>query len=162
MSIKRNGMKAIIISVVCLLTGCANSPIVISHMSPEELRSVDIKVLCHTHAAYTKNPGYFFQTKPRPPNKKIMAELLRRDTEGQNGGMPLFTDREWRLIGTHKVSVGMSENALICSWGLPDSCGGISHSSYGPTQYAYQSCEGYSSRFVYVEDGTVTDLSVFR
>ena len=152
-------MKAVIISVVCLLTGCAGSPIAIFNMSPEELRSVDVKELCNAYA------------HPWSPKEKIRAELRSRDVEiikdpSVRGGYSVigthFTDREWREIDARRIFVGMSESALICSWGLPDSCGGITRSSYGPTQYAYQSCEGYSSSFVYVEDGTVVDWSTER
>ncbi len=172
-------MKAIIaICLILILSGCANSPIVISHMSPEELRSVDIKALCNAYA----QPWSIWSTKSG--KEKLRAELLSRDVEIVKDsnvpgtisdarlrhqlpggysviGTPAFTDQEWQAIDARQVFVGMSENALICSWGLPY-CGGISRSSYGPTQYAYQSCEGYYSDFVYVEDGMVTDFSLFR
>ena len=135
----------------------ANSPVAISNMSSEELRSVDIKVLCSAYA----HP--WFQ------KEKIRTELRHRnvkrvkDSNVQGGhkviGTPVFTEREWQAIDGHHVFIGMSEAALICSWGLPGSCGGISHSHRGPTQYAYQGCDGDSSDFVYVEDNTVVDWS---
>ena len=150
--------KVITIGVICLFCGCAGSPIAISNMSPEELRSADTIELC---AAYAH---------PWSAKEKIRAELRSRDVEivkdaNVRGGYkvigtPAFTDREWEAIEARRVFVGMSESALICSWGLPGSCGGINRSSYGPTQYAYQPCDGYgSSRFVYVEDGRVSDWS---
>ena len=151
-------MKVITISVICLLCGCAGSPIAISNMTPEELHSADTKELCSAYA------------HPWSAKEKIRAELRSRDVEiikdaNVRGGYkvigtPAFTDREWEAIDARRVFVGMSESALICSWGLPGSCGGINRGSYGPTQYAYQSCDGYgSSRFVYVEDGRVSDWS---
>ena len=150
--------KIIAICLALILSGCAGSPIAIFNMSPEELRSVDVKELCSAYA----HPW-------AAKESKIRAELLSRDVEivkdpSVRGGYSVigtlpFTAREWQAIDARRIFVGMSENALICSWGLPDSCGGITRSSYGPTQYAYQSCEGYSSHFVYVEDGTVMDWS---
>ncbi len=62
-------MKAIIISVVCLLIGCANSPIVIANMNPEELRSVDSNKLC---VAYVH---------PFHTNEEIGDELRSRGIE---------------------------------------------------------------------------------
>ena len=151
-------MKVITISVTCLFFGCAGSPIAISNMTSEELRLAETIELC---AAYAH---------PWSAKEKIRAELRSRDVEivkdaNVRGGYkvigtPAFTEREWEAIDARRVFVGMSESALICSWGLPGSCGGINCSSYGPTQYAYQSCDGYgSSRFVYVEDGRVSDWS---
>ena len=151
--------KIIAICLALILSGCAGSPIAIFNMSPEELRSVDIKELCNAYA------------HPWAPKEKIRAELRSRDVEivkdsNVRGGYSVigtrFTDRDWQAIDARHIFVGMSESALICSWGLPGSCGDITRSSYGPTQYAYQSCDGYSSSFVYVEDGTVVDWSTER
>ena len=116
-------MKVIKISVICLLCGCAGSPIAISNMTPEELRSADTKELCSAYA------------HPWSAKEKIRAELHSRDVEivkdanGRGGykviGTPAFTEREWEAIDARGIFVGMSGSALICSWGLAAGCGGV-------------------------------------
>ncbi len=58
-----------------------------------------------------------------------------------------FNRREWNLIRNKKIQVGMSKNALLCSWGWPDK---INRSSYGSDQYVY------GNQYVYVRRNRVT------
>jgi len=68
----------------------------ISMMDEEKLKTVDILQLC---AAYGDNHS-----------DKIKTELKRRD---------IFTEREWNLINSKKISIGISRYALYASWGPP-------------------------------------------
>lgn len=97
--------------------------------SDEDLRAMSTADLCN---AYDKKT--FFHSLDR-----VHKELSRRD----------FTPRELRLMKENKVSVGMSEQALLCSWGRPKR---INRSAYGPAQWVY----GMGS-YVYVKNGEVVN-----
>lgn len=96
------------------------------------------------------NGKHVYQQEPcKDPSqrKKLDIKLPARSSE--------FTDREWKLIGQQKISVGMSEKALLRSWGKPTE---INRSSYGPAQWVYRRGAG-SAQYVYVQDGYIKNWS---
>ena len=127
------------ISLSLLLTGCAaQSSFRLSMMSPEELMDETINELnlCHSYS--------------RNNSDKIKTELLRRDS---------ITRNDWALISQKKIQRGMSELALVCSWGAPGLYGSRNQSvgSWGVhTQWVYRSCDICSAKYVYTENGKVT------
>lgn len=141
-----------IIMLAALLTGCAGSPARISMMDAESLQDVGIGELCNAYA------------HSKQQNEKLEAEIKRRDTvlaaePSYNPDRRPFTEREWRAIKDRKVFIGMSEAALMCSWGAPNHCGDINTStgSWGVhRQFVYRDCSYYSSNYVYTENGFVT------
>ena len=86
--------------ILGLLAGCAESPVRIGMMNDEDLASVEIGNLCFAFAGYSKW------------DPKIKVELQRRN---------VFNKKEWQAIDDHKIFIGMSEQALQCSWPVPDS-----------------------------------------
>jgi hypothetical protein len=69
------------------------------------------------------------------------AELKRRKT---------FNATELGLIREHKIQIGMSERALICSWGNSEVNDTVTQYNVH-RQYVY-----FDNTFVYVDDGRVT------
>jgi len=59
---------------------------------------------------------------------------------------------EWSLVHRQSIQIGMSELALICSWGSS------SHVNRTVTQYRVHKQYVYGSTLVYVEDGRVTSF----
>lgn len=57
-----------------------------------------------------------------------------------------YSRREIEAIVNERIFVGMSEEALVYSWGRPSK---INRSSYGSDQWVY------SSQYVYVENGEI-------
>ena len=121
---------------VFLLVGCAGSPLLISNLSYERLKSVNAYSLCNAYAV--------------SPTDSIRVEIQRR------GIVPLY---EWDLINRKRINIGMSEFGLVCSWGYPFISGRVNKSigSWGThKQYVYRACRGCSGTYVYVENGFVT------
>ena len=84
--------------IILLFTiSCAGSPSRISMMSEDQLRSVNSYQLCHAY-------GHI-------KSEKVRNELLNRY---------VITSYEWTLIDRKSVSIGMSELALRCSLGIPN------------------------------------------
>ena len=116
------------------LISCAGSPTRISMMDQETLKTVDTLQLC---AAYGCNHS-----------EKIKAELERRN---------IFTEREWSLINSKKISIGISISALYASWGPPTS----KNESVGKWGVHIQHVYGLYSRYskptyVYTDNGKVS------
>lgn len=89
--------------------------------------TLDSRKLCHNFS------------RSRQP--LVRAELQKRK---------LFSSDEWELIDKKQVRIGMTELALICSWG--DTKRNRSVGAWGEhIQYVYP-----SNSFVYVENGVVT------
>ena len=127
-------MKKIITILLPLLalTACAGSPARISMMSPEDLKFESNNALCR---------GYSF-------SKSDKLKMVIKDRN-------LFTENDWALIENGQIRIGMSEEGLICSWGLPLSGVNKSVGSWGVRkQYVY----GMNSRrpYVYVQDGKIS------
>ena len=96
---------------------------------------------------------------------KISADVVRNDTgeiisgdfiseDSFNFEYKLehsgFTDNEKEAIKNKQIFIGMSEDALLMSWGKPNR---INSSNYGDgTQYQY--C--YNNQYVYIKHGVIT------
>ena len=150
------------ISLATLLGGCAGSPVQIWSMNTSQLDEVNIADLCNAYAVSKQS------------NEDIRAALKRRDdllveliTAGKpdpftgNTARSPFTSEEWEAIEARTVFLGMSEFALICSWGYPIPFGGgaINESvgSWGTKrQYVYRRGSYSKPQYVYVENGKVT------
>ena len=123
-------------SVLLLLVGCAGSPARLAMMSPDELKAESSLNLCN---AYDNNGS-----------EKIIAELKRRGE---------ISDEEWGLIEQKKIRIGMSELALVCSWGGPGLYGSVNESvsRWGVhKQWVYRACSSCGAQYVYTENGKVT------
>lgn len=104
-------------------------------MSATELRTVKSESLCSSYAL-KKGP-------------RVRAELERRAD---------ISAEDWRLIESKSVSIGMTELALLCSWGYPPIGGDINESvgSWGVhRQWVYRACTGCKAQYVYTENGKV-------
>lgn len=64
-----------------------------------------------------------------------------------------FTEYELKLIAERKIAIGMSEAALVRSWGKPTK---INRSAFGADQWIYER-DAASSQYVYVENSVVTN-----
>jgi len=108
-------------------------------MSPEKLSAIDSNGLCK---AYYDSP-----------TQNIKAELVKRNA---------LTEKEWSAVAKKNISIGMSETAMLCSWGSPGGWGDIHtrSSAYGSTkQYVYRACRSCGATYVYVRDGKVSSWS---
>jgi len=128
--------NAILCGFFTLLAGCAGSALQLSGMDAEELRTVSTDDLIS--AIGTKS----FRTEA------MLTEAMRRK---------LFTYDELSLVRKRQITVGISETALLASWGPPAQVN-RSVSAYGVNkQYVYGAYTEYGSpKFVYVDDGKVT------
>lgn len=81
--------------------------------------------------------------------KPCASDAEKIDVKVDSGLSDEFTKHELELIAARKVSIGMSEAALVRSWGKPDK---INKSAYGSDQWVYG-----NNQYVYVEDGLVTN-----
>ena len=128
-------MKSITyIIIILVIVGCAGSPAHVSIMSVDQLKSLDTISLCHAYGVFKSD--------------KVKAEIKRRR---------LIPAHEWPTINESKVAIGMSELALICSWGHP----GFRniHETTGSwgvhKQWVYERSR-YYNQYVYTENGKVT------
>ncbi len=119
-----------------LFVGCAGSPAAIATLSAERLRSQDSPSLCN---AYHING-----------QARVRQELERRGE---------INAAEWADIDQHTISIGMSEIAVLCSWGWPGVDGAVNESvnSYGVSkQLVYRACRTCKARYIYTRNGKVT------
>ena len=130
----------ILLAFICLsLTSCAGSPLHIATMSPEKLKTANSWTLCNAYAI--------------TDSEDVRIELQRR------GEMSL---NDWGGIIMNKIHIGMSELALVCSWGYPNIWGSVNKSvgSWGVhKQYVYRSCRYCKGQYVYIENGKITSWS---
>lgn len=123
----------VVLFILSILVGCAGSPARIAMMDKKELSNVSDKNLV--------NAIHF------SGNDRLMEEAKNRG---------LFTSREIRLIKEEKIAMGMSEKALLASWGRPSDIN-KSVGSFGVhKQYVYRGGSYSDSTYVYLEDGEVT------
>jgi len=122
--------------VIVFLSGCAGSPFQLSRMDREQLSTVTDEQLIRAI-----------------DNKVYRTDLMFEEAKSRE----LFTDEEIRLIKEQKIGIGMSEKALVTSWGNPTKIN-RSVRRYGVhKQYVYGSYSRYSRpTYVYVENGKVT------
>ncbi|MDH5393944.1 MAG: hypothetical protein OEY11_12215 [Gammaproteobacteria bacterium] len=128
-------MKKGIISLLTatLITACAGSPMRISFMSDQEIKAERSGNLCNAYALNRSD--------------RVRAELIRRNE---------ITDEEWKVIDNKKIRIGISELALVCSWGAPTRINNQASRHGSSKQYVYR--QGYSGRgqFVYIRQGKVS------
>ncbi len=109
----------------------------ISMMNEDQLRELDVASLCF---ANVQGPG----------REKALGEIERRE---------VFASDEMRLIQNRRVAIGMTEDALACSWGKPHK---INRSTGGwgtRAQWIYPSTDtslDASRTYIYVENGRVS------
>ena len=124
--------------VVLVASSCAGSPASVSLLSQQELKQESAENLCNAWALFGRG--------------QVRKELERRGA---------ITPAEWRLIEEEKVQPGMSELAVICSWGYPDDSGVSRNQALGrwgeQKQFVFD--RPFSkSRTVYIEGGRVVKL----
>lgn len=127
------------ILAAAMLSGCASAP-----LTDPELSILPAYILCRDFDART--------------NPRMQAETIRRGE---------ITEAEWALIRSKQIAVGMSQTAMICSWGYPEGQFAAVNQfvdAYGATtQYVYP--RGYSrypgATYVYVRNGKVTAADRF-
>lgn len=154
-----------LLAVIVVLSGCAGSPFQLARMDREQLSTVtDEQLIRALENRVYKNDLMFEEAMSRGlfTNKQLIGaiggRIYRIDMmleEAKSRG--LFTDEEIKLIKEKKIRIGMSEEALIASWGSPRKVN-RSVGRYGVhKQYVYGSHSGYSTpTYVYVENGKVT------
>jgi hypothetical protein len=132
-------MKIFFFSTFLILTliSCAGSPFNISRMSPDELQNQDILPLCRAYS-HEWHKG----------NENIRAELIRRN---------VFTTDEMQMIDQGQIGIGMSQMAVICSWGYPYDVNKTVGSWGVRKQLVYRGTGTYSkSKYIYIENEKVT------
>ena len=128
-------MKTITAILLILLIGCAGSPAHIAMMSPEGLTTRTCTELCNAYAHLR--------------NQDVRKEIERRCN---------ISIGEWNLIDQKRVSIGMSEDALVCSWGYPGVYGDVNESVgiWGKHKQWVYNNGGRRSMYVYTQNGKVT------
>jgi hypothetical protein len=130
------------IPLAFMLSGCGVPTI---KVDPAKFSTL---ALCDRVDVIQRTSGLVFEA-PRDYINEIYDEIESRNE---------FTKTEMRLIRERSISVGMSENALKCSWGNPTRKNSYSSSlGLGRTQYVYD--HSFTDYYVYVEDGVVTSWS---
>ena len=128
-------MKATLALItLTLVSGCA------SVATPQRAQQLDDKRLCEL--AYDLPRGGIYGHRLNP----IVKEEINRRA--------LMTENEWRLAENQQIQRGMSECALLVSWGIPSKVN-RSVGAWGVhSQYVYR---GYrTSGYAYVENGRVS------
>ena len=106
-------------------------------IKPSQAKNMSTAKLCYVYGR--ANLG---ETN-RLPN--IRAELISRRA---------FSAKEWKLIDRQAIQVGMSKNAMFCSFGMPYD---LNRNSYGRDQYIYkQEGSEYKRHYIYIENNIVT------
>jgi len=156
-------MKNILFSLstlsILLLSGCTSEPkppkrekssYIIPAYLLKNVKTATIADLCGMNkfsTAEAKNADFYVKVYNATPEEINTVKQTKINTMNELKRRKAFSKREWKLIKDEKVRVGMSKNALICSWGNPES---INRSSYGADQYIYD------GQYVYVRGNRVT------
>ena len=127
-------MKTLTSSLVCLLLslslmGCARLvglPLKIAFLTDAEVSELSVLDLCGGREFFPKT----------------VEKALR-----EKG---VFSKLEMEMIMKSKIHLGMSEEALLCSWGLPDDLNVSVRERGDQREYVY-----HPDRYVYVEGGKV-------
>lgn len=83
-----------------------------------------------------------------PYRDAIQAELFKRN--------PQWTEDERRLIAAEQISVGVSTEVVLASWGRPRNINRTTTAGGTAEQWCYGGI--YDPRFVYFENGYVTAI----
>jgi hypothetical protein len=124
-----------LIVMVGLLAGCAGMGGSAVQLTDEEIPSASSRDLC-------------LAWKHRPSDA-LRAELQQRD---------LFSRFEWTMIEGSQIQSGMSELAVLCSWGEPERVVVRESSPDGDPvalEWAYNTCPVCNEFRVYLRDGEV-------
>lgn len=130
-------MKRLFLSMCVILSGCATVGMPTQPTKP--LAEHSTMELCH----------FYYSS----PTEKLRSEI------GVRTGFP---ESEWETIDAHRIRLGMSAAALVCSWGLPTPFGDINRyvGRWGnDAQWVYRKCRYCEAVYVYTEDGMVTSWS---
>lgn len=128
-------MKAIALLFVALIAGCAAIP-------PERAASYSDDLLCYR---YNDARGNSSLQKDVPV---LRAEIDKRG---------LITPDEWSLVEQKKIKLGMSECALVASWGS----GKVNkhtnvNGQFNQHVYRLDWCRSCNVQYVYTRNGRVT------
>lgn len=126
---------AYLLPLLLVLSACAGSPVRIA--ADADLSPYSTTQLCETIAL-----GH--------GRERLLDELERREALAPG-------ERTW--IETRQALPGMSELALLCSWGRPGPFGMVNETrtlNGMRRQYVYRSCRACPAQFVYTERGVVT------
>jgi hypothetical protein len=127
-------MRLKVLFLTALLTGCANAPIYLAKMTPQELRTVPMHNLCFAYAFNEQST--------------VLDELRRRNE---------FSPADMALVQSHNVEVGMHRRAAECvlakNTGVP-----LTHGlEPGVTKIEYR----YVGTALFVRDDIVTSIQHF-
>lgn len=107
---------------------------------------------------------------PKDMNQYTSLQLCERVGSSIAGRGPLLDELEKRkaisgserqMIERFDVRPGMSETAMICSWGVPSSLGDINRTDTEHAtrkQYVWRDCRQCEARYAYVRDGKVVSV----
>lgn len=129
-------LTAGLIFLAFILPGCAGSPYRTSRMSSSEIQSVTDHQL---HRAISNDVIR---------NRTIINEAVRRG---------IITEKEGDLIQRKQVAIGMSESAMVLSWGKPRRMNRTVNAFGVRKQCVYgQLTKRSKPTYVYVENGFIT------
>lgn len=109
------------------------------------------------HAKVLAEREVFVKDAPKLSSEYLCSKSLEADysapasEELKRRGA--FKPSEWSLISAREISIGMSELALLCSWGAPTHVNRTVTAAGTHKQYVYP-----SGALVYVDGGRVTGL----
>ncbi len=148
----KNILLGLSVLSILLLSGCASNttPDYLTYKLPppdiRDIKTLTVEDLCRIRAINWEERYEAKIYKSTPEQRNILKQQLV-DTDAELKRRKAFTRREWSLIEKKEIRVGMSKNALLCSWRFPTE---INRSSYGPDQYVYH------GQYVYVSGNRVT------
>lgn len=99
----------------------------------DEIKRFDISLLCE----WWRETG----------NEQIFAEITARK---------IFTPKDLQLIRAREVAIGMTEPALLCSWGAPEARNRTATAAGMHIRYVFRLSPLEKERLVYTENGIVT------
>lgn len=93
---KSNVLPVIVGAIILGASGCAGSVSQLSGADAGDLQRAELFDLCFTYVVWQRQ------------HSGIREELQRRE---------VFSTKEWKAIDAQRIFLGMSESALLCSWG---------------------------------------------
>lgn len=160
-NLSKTFLSIVIVMFAIFLTACANSPARLAMMSDEQLYNISGAALCNAYASSgQKSEKLRRALKERDIELRDMHARNIPDPATGKKPRPAFTEEEWHAIDKAQVFIGMSETAMICSWGEPNIfAGGTINETItrrGKTrQFVYRLTSYSKPRYVYVRDGYV-------